>query len=741
MSKKIPADWPQAGPIDLAVHDLPHRSAATEWWYVNTHLHTSDHRSISIFASFFRIVKAQDEVTKELHYAHSITWAYVDADARKYHAISLVDKDAPRLALDKLEQGEGTPDQRLRRAMREILEKGHVPYPDRMFKGDVHVGARRLALELDGQRFCKRDDNCYELELYNERERVGCNLVLRPRRPPIRHGEDGIVDIQGGETMFYYFIPKCDVTGTVTINAVEQQVLTGTAWYDHEFGGKQEERRDKRRDIGWNWCALQLDNGFDVTAAQLVDCQTGELLNSKVIVVDREHRRHLFPATISFANVWRSTRTFNEYPTHWHVDAPDGDLSLDIDGVFDDQEFVTLISKPAFWEGRVEVSGRVLGETVKGLGFIERSGFDVVETLDDFFKQVGKEVRKSVQSLLPFNPTFAQVRDMIASPEREQQMVGVDSEKLVRTMCKPVREITDRGGKSWRSYAALACCDVVGGDSRDFVRWLAMPELMHVGSLIVDDVQDRSTVRRGGPPAHVIYGEALAINAGTACYFMGQRLLSAPTLSSADKLKLYDLYFEALRAGHAGQALDLGGFDDIMPQIVETGDGRLLEEQVLAVHRLKTAAPAGALARMGGIAGGGSAAQIDGVGRFFEAVGLAFQIVDDVLNLSGFERDLKQRGEDISQGKVTLPVAKAMSLLGREEREWLWETLRQQSQDPAIVGSVVDRLEACGALAACSRQARELVDDAWQRLDPLVEDSMPKIMLRSFGWYVLERHY
>ena len=98
-------------------------------------------------------------------------------------------------------------------------------------------------------------------------------------------------------------------------------------------------------------------------------------------------------------------------------------------------------------------------------------------------------------------------------------------------MIKPIREITDRGGKGWRSYAAITCCDIVGGDSRKFVEWLAMPELMHVGSLIVDDVEDKSVVRRGGPTAHMLYGEAQAINSGTAAYFIAQKLLGARSSS------------------------------------------------------------------------------------------------------------------------------------------------------------------------------------------------------------------
>ncbi|NKB18814.1 MAG: polyprenyl synthetase, partial [Pseudanabaena sp. CRU_2_10] len=120
------------------------------------------------------------------------------------------------------------------------------------------------------------------------------------------------------------------------------------------------------------------------------------------------------------------------------------------------------------------------------------------------------------------------------------------SEQYNRALIQPIRDIIDRGGKSWRSYALLACIDLVGGDSHPFLAWLAVPELLHVGSLIVDDVEDRSQVRRGGPSCHELYGEALAINAGSACYFFGEILLRDAPLSDPEKLKVYEVYFETL---------------------------------------------------------------------------------------------------------------------------------------------------------------------------------------------------
>ena len=119
---------------------------------------------------------------------------------------------------------------------------------------------------------------------------------------------------------------------------------------------------------------------------------------------------------------------------------------------------------------------------------------------------------------------------------------------------------------------------------------------------------------------------------------------------------------------------------------------------------------------------------------------MAFQIVDDVLNLRGFNDEWRSSGEDISHGKITLPVARAMTRLPTNERRWLFETLRNKPQEPETIARVVETLESCGALEECAQQARDLVEQGWAKVAPLVEDSIAKLMLRALGWYVVERH-
>ena len=415
-------------------------------------------------------------------------------------------------------------------------------------------------------------------------------------------------------------------------------------------------------------------------------------------------------------------------------------LDLTLEATFDDQELVTVISDPAFWEGQITATGDHQGRAVTGLGWAERKGLRF-ERLDQFFSAASALVRKRVEDIMPLEPSPRQLQDLMVRTDGQRCLDGMDAAQLSQALIRPVREIVDRGGKAWRSYAALACIDVVGGDSRKFLHWLPIPELLHVGSLVVDDVEDRSTVRRGGPTAHVLFGEALAINAGTAAYFIAEPPVARDDLPAETKVRIYQLYFDGMRAGHAGQALDLAGVGDAVGPAVETGDTAALEARVLCIHRLKTAVPAGTLARIGALLGGGTDAQINAVGRFFEATGLAFQIIDDVLNLRGFRGDLKTKGEDIAQGKITLPVVKGLGRLSRAERQTIAALIAGKPQAPETVGRIIAHLEGVGALDACVAQAHELVESAWRELDPLIEDSQYKITFRAFGWYVLERHY
>lgn len=735
---RVRSSWPGPGPIDLTVQDLPHDGATMEWWYVNCHVTTSDDRPFSMFAAFFR-VDTSGEDDAERTFSHFLTWALVDPTKGAYYPRTLVDRRTPRIALEELDKGSG--DERLRRALREVLDRGEVPLPDRMLQRDAVVAFDRLSLDLDGNRFQKLPDGGYTVAVGDEGS-VACRLRFTLDKPVVRHGDNGVVRGLDGQDMFYYFSPRCRVEGEVLADGARHAV-SGSGWYDHEFGRGLEGSGRSEAQVRWDWMSAQLDNGCEITAYTLAEKQDpSRSRGCWVILVDPAGRSTAYSEfTFEPHGCWTSTKTFNEYPTSYRLEVPGADISLDVKAAFPGQEIMTLISPPAFWEGLVEVSGILHGRPVTGRGFVERSGASVVETTDDFFSSVGRETRRAIDALLPERPSAEQTLALIGGPSRAYFMDGVDVDQYRRTVVQPIREIVLRGGKAWRSYGILSCMDLVGGDSQRFSHWLALPELLHVGSLIIDDVQDRSAVRRGGPSCHVLYGEPLAINGGCVSYYLALIPLALSGLPDSLRAKVYESYFEAMRAAHAGQAFDIDSLADIMTDVVESGDGARLEKRVLAVHRLKSAVPPGALARMAALIGGGTEAQSEGLGSLFEAYGLAFQIIDDILNLRGFEENRKDRGEDITQGKITAPVAKAMTRLPVNERRALWRLVSSKPTDAATIREAVDIIDRCGALDACETQARALVEEAWQAIEPVIPDSQFKIRLRAFGWFVLDRHY
>ena len=740
--REAPPDWPGPGTIDLAIHDLPHDSSTIEWWYVNAHLTLVDGRRRSMFAAFFRVDVSDQHATDRTH-AHFLSWAVVDLDARTFSPHTLIDPRSARLALDDLDRGHGPADPRLTRAMREMLERNRVALPDRVLATDAGVPLDRLALDYDGNTFAKRADGSYEVSLLDAAGAVGCRLRFALKKPIVRHGDDGVVRGVGAEDMFYYFSPSADVTGAMLVDGRWVDVAQGDGWYDHEFGEGAAGSQTAERKVAWNWLAAQLDNGYEISAYDLFDkADAAKSYGRWLIVIDPTGERRAYrDFTLIPLDTWASTKTFNEYPTRYRLEAPRAGIYLDVEAAFPGQEVMTIIAAPAFWEGVVSVDGAFHNLPVTGRGFVERSGVSVVDTTDEFFASVGRETRRAIEALLPERPTREQALRLISGPGREHFLDGIDLDQYSRTVLQPIRAIILRGGKAWRSYGILSCMDLVGGDSQRFAHWLALPELLHVGSLIIDDVQDASDVRRGGPACHKLYGDALAINAGCASYFLAEIPARASGLDFALRTRIYESFFEAVRAAHAGQALDIDTLHRLMPDVVESGDGALLERRVLAIHRLKSAAPAGALARMAALVGGGTDAQSEGLGNLFEAFGVAFQIIDDVLNLRGFEENRKSRGEDITAAKITAPIAKAMSRLTRQERHELWTIVSGKPTDRKLIGDAVAMIDGCGALQACEDHARDLVESAWRTIDPIVPDTQFKIRLRAFGWFVLDRHY
>ncbi len=203
------------------------------------------------------------------------------------------------------------------------------------------------------------------------------------------------------------------------------------------------------------------------------------------------------------------------------------------------------------------------------------------------------------------------------------------------------------GGKRIRAALVLLFCQAMGGDARQECprRCALAVECIHAYSLVHDDLpaMDDDQLRRGRPTAHVKFGEAMAILAGDALLTRAFGLIAETRDPRAGELA-------GILAGGAGAAGMIAGQVADM-ELCDVPDG---DEGVEYIHRRKTGALIEASARMGALCGGGRNQALENAALYAREVGLAFQIVDDLLDVTGSAADLgKTPGKDVQAGKRT----------------------------------------------------------------------------------------
>jgi geranylgeranyl diphosphate synthase type II len=260
----------------------------------------------------------------------------------------------------------------------------------------------------------------------------------------------------------------------------------------------------------------------------------------------------------------------------------------------------------------------------------------------------------------------------------------IPSEKVMpATLHESMRYSLFAGGKRVRPILAIAAAEAVGSAGEAVLPVASSLELIHTYSLIHDDLpaMDNDDFRRGKPTNHKVYGEAMAILAGDALLTMAFELCTrANALHGLDAARLVRLIQElAIGSGTAGM---VGG--QVLDIQAENQDIDLPTLQ--SIHKHKTGMLIRAAVRMGAITAGASATQLDDLTFYAEQIGLAFQIADDVLNVTGTREELgKNPNTDAQRGKKTYPTFYGV------------EGARQLAED--CVNRANDRLASFGAKA------------------------------------------
>jgi len=202
------------------------------------------------------------------------------------------------------------------------------------------------------------------------------------------------------------------------------------------------------------------------------------------------------------------------------------------------------------------------------------------------------------------------------------------------------------GGKRVRPLACLLVTRACGGDATKAIALAAAVELIHSATLLHDDVIDEGEQRRGRPASRMLWGNLVSVLSGDLLLTAALELVQSAGVEGAMSDTLATM--QRLLGGEVAQ-LKARGRED------------LGIEGYLDIARGKTASLFANACRSGARVAGASSAIVDAMGRFGERVGVAFQIVDDVLDLEGIPHEVgKQLGHDLAEGKTTLPLALAL---------------------------------------------------------------------------------
>lgn len=353
---------------------------------------------------------------------------------------------------------------------------------------------------------------------------------------------------------------------------------------------------------------------------------------------------------------------------------------------------------------------------------------EVLEYLEEVKKEIEKIIKKYFpQKIEPHWLDFAFGKPKYAFSKKAFQEV----------LNKPIWDFLDRGGKRWRPALFLLILEAVGGDIKKLKEFALVPELVHQGTLICDDIEDEGELRRGKPCLHKIFGVDVALNAGNFLYFFPLIVF----LKNRKKIKkevlnrVFEIYIKEMINLHLGQGTDI-----FWHKGKET---KISKKEYLQMCAFKTGCIPRMLAKMAVILAGKSEKLAEKFGAFAEALGIAFQIQDDILDieLSGQEREKfgKSFGNDIKEGKRSLMVIYTLQKASKKDRERLIKILNLHTDSLKLKKEAIAILKKYKSIEYAKNVAKKILENAWQKIEKEIKKKEIKEKLMAFSEFLIKR--
>ncbi|MCF3593357.1 polyprenyl synthetase family protein [Rhodobacteraceae bacterium LMO-12] len=284
--------------------------------------------------------------------------------------------------------------------------------------------------------------------------------------------------------------------------------------------------------------------------------------------------------------------------------------------------------------------------------------------------------------------------------------------------------LVEAGGKRLRPMLTLATADLCGYGGPYAVHLAATVEFIHTATLLHDDVVDESAQRRGRPTANLLWDNKSSVLVGDYLFSRSFQLMV-----ETGNLRVLDILANASATIAEGEVLQLTAAQDL----------RTDEAIYLQVVRGKTAALFSAATQVGGVIADAPEAQVQALFDYGDALGIAFQIVDDLLDYAGDTKATgKNLGDDFRERKLTLPVIKAVAKADTEERAFWSRTFEKGDQREGDLEHAMALLHKHGALVATREDALDWAAKAKAALELMPEHDV-RDMLRDIADYVVAR--
>lgn len=353
------------------------------------------------------------------------------------------------------------------------------------------------------------------------------------------------------------------------------------------------------------------------------------------------------------------------------------------------------------------------------------------EEIIQYLKIRAEQVDKEIKKYLTDKASTRYLETLLGRSGYEYDNRAIDLAIL-----EPARYLLDLGGKRWRSTLMLTIIDALGKDSNEVVEFAIIPEVIHNGTLIHDDMEDSSPTRRGSPAVHIKFGADIALNLGDFMFYLPMiALLDSKKVGKDIKTKMMDIYQREMLKLSIGQATDIAWHRSMI------GPDKVTEAQYLQMAYSKTGVLASMAAKMGGAVCGADDKTINALGNFGATIGVAFQLQDDVLNISESKlSDLKGGvGEDITEGKVTLLTIKTFEKADKADKKRLSEILKMHSSDPEIIQEAMAIIKKYKSEDYIKDLEFDLMKKAWAQVEGVLPDSDAKKRLKGIAEFLVNR--